>query len=1087
MKIRKKKIAGGLFVVIVALYISQCAIRDEKFSQSNPYDPGGDNWTVNIPPSITADFSSKPLWYDYDFQKDAGTIRGSITVYDKNGKYDTLTFTGLFGLSSGSLDTIFTITIHDTILDESLFFQDLKLNTTYYYKFIAVDTWDSAGVVSGNFTTPDGRPPEQVDSIGTTSSSLYVRVDWLGKDVNIRYKLYSSNLKEGPFVTLLDSTIFGPTVYYDDYVDDYQVYYYVVATVNGYGECRSKKVVIGYKYSTSISYPSSVSASKGSYSTYIRVTWYSVYSAAKYYIHRGRSAATAYTIIDSITSSTTTYRDTMQDTSTQFYYRISAANSKGERGRPSTDCDYGYIDRLNSPYSVSATDGTYESHIYISWSSVSGAAGYNIYRSLTYSGVYTLIDSAKSTYYYDSVKTMDTYYYKIAAYDAFGRVGTLSSYNAGYIKRTLDRPTSVTASRGTYEDYISVTWSAVTGATGYYIHRSLTNILDSFTVIDSTSSTFYNDSVPTADNYYYAVSAYDSLGRASQMSSTYYGYITRLSTPSISSISKGTYYTHIAMSWSAITGADGYLIYRSDSGSAGQYLFIDSTISTGYNDSSLNDQEYHYYKLAAYNNKGKVSALSSYQYGYLKPFSYPTNIVVSKFLYKDRLIITWDEVPVATGYNVYRSTTSSGTFTKIASVTENSYIDSTLGNQNYYYYKISTLNGSTESTLSSYVQGYKLIPPPGFSVKGYSGYIRLSWNSNSNLAGYYIYRSSDQIDFLRIAILSSGSTSYYSDTVQDFRTYFYKVSSFSTEDESDFTGVDSAQKLPSIPQNLTANSYPTHVALRWGFSVGAESYNVYRGTNTSATSLIGNTTDTTYNDSLTVSTKYYFRVTAVNNGGESSKSNYVYAGIIAKPSTPTNFTSTNSPLHIYLSWAINTNEQVDGYYLYRSDSDTGTYAKIKTLTGTTCYDTVMDSRIYYYKLSAYNIAGESNQTSYITGQRLKPATPATVSIQSEQYYTHLPVSWSSSVGAEGYNVYRALADSGYAKVHSTAQLFYNDSTVGADTIYYYKISAYSIIGESPLSYYVSGKKLSQRSVPQEEISIGKAKIESIITPESNDR
>jgi len=1046
--------------VIVAL-LSHCASRDDEYSQSNPYDPNGDNWKIGIPPTVTTNLGAAPLWYDYDFQRDAGTIICSLHASDKNGKYDTLSVFATIGTSADSMDTV--LFKFCQTLDTVFFITGLTTATTYQYRFVAIDTWDSTGVAAGTITTPAGRPPAQVDSIGTIPTSSYISFYWHGKSVNTRYKIYRSHDKNTSPSALLDTTVSDVDAYYYDYVPDCRIYYYVVATVNEFGECRSKKEVAGYKYSTSISYPSSVSASDGSYGACIYVYWSNVYNATRYYIHRSKTYDGFYSIIDSTTR--TSYYDTIRDTvlGIYYYYKISAANSKGERSAPSYYNDYGYTGPLSYPSSVTASDGDYTLYIYVSWYNVTGAAGYNVYRSLSSAGVYSLIRKTTSTTFVDSVKTMDYYYYKVAAYDIFGRAGNLSSYNSGYIYQTIYPPGSLTASQGTYDRYISVSWSTVTNAAGYYIYRSKTSILDSFAVIDTISSVSYNDTAPTSDNYYYTVAAIDSLGAASRKSSSAYGYIARLSTPYLSSVSKGSYYTHIRTIWSTVTGATGYAIYRSDSGIAGPFTCIDSTTQAVYDDSSISDENYHHYKVSAYNSLGKTSMLSSADYGYVASFSYPLNIQASQYLYKDRIVLTWGKVPPATGYTIYRAPTSSEAFIKIGSTTDTFFTDTGMNGLTFYYYKVSSLKGATESTLSSYFIGRTLIPPSNFQTTGYSSYIRLGWYSLGSTVGYYIYRSTDEVTFQRIAVLNNGSSSYCNDSVKDYRIYYYKMSAFSAKDESICTYISSAQKPPQIPLNLTATPYPTHVALRWRASAGANSYSVYRGSSTPANIWVGTTNDTTYNDSLTVTTRYYYQVTAQNSAGESGKSNYVYAGILFKPSTPTSFSSVNSPEHISLSWSSSSADQIAGYHLYRADSDTGAFVKIRTRTVTYCYDTVTNGQVYYYKVSAYNDAGESDPTPYITGQRLKPSPPATVSIQSEQFTTHLPVSWSASVGADGYNVYRSLsADTGLAKIKTTVSLFHNDSTVLPETIYYYKISAFNVIGESELSYYVSGKKLSSK-------------------------
>jgi len=82
---------------------------------------------------------------------------------------------------------------------------------------------------------------------------------------------------------------------------------------------------------------------------------------------------------------------------------------------------------------------------------------------------------------------------------------------------------------------------------------------------------------------------------------------------------------------------------------------------------------------------------------------------------------------------------------------------------------------------------------------------------------------------------------------------------------------------PAAPTNLTASAGNAQVTLSWTASTGASSYNVYRGTTAGgegATPIQTNVTNLSYPDTaVTNGTTYYYVVTAVNAGGESSKSN----------------------------------------------------------------------------------------------------------------------------------------------------------------------------------------------------------------------
>ncbi|MDQ6859879.1 MAG: metallophosphoesterase [Verrucomicrobiota bacterium] len=63
--------------------------------------------------------------------------------------------------------------------------------------------------------------------------------------------------------------------------------------------------------------------------------------------------------------------------------------------------------------------------------------------------------------------------------------------------------------------------------------------------------------------------------------------------------------------------------------------------------------------------------------------------------------------------------------------------------------------------------------------------INLAWTDNStNESGFYVYRSSDNVTFVKIATLSANTMSYSSIGLAPAKTYYYRVSAFSSAGES---------------------------------------------------------------------------------------------------------------------------------------------------------------------------------------------------------------------------------------------------------------------------------------------------------------
>ena len=82
----------------------------------------------------------------------------------------------------------------------------------------------------------------------------------------------------------------------------------------------------------------------------------------------------------------------------------------------------------------------------------------------------------------------------------------------------------------------------------------------------------------------------------------------------------------------------------------------------------------------------------------------PTGLMVTD--QTTNISLSWNASTGASGYNLYRSASSSGTFTVIANnISGTTYTDSAVAGNTTYYYEVSAKNSYGESPLSSYVSG----------------------------------------------------------------------------------------------------------------------------------------------------------------------------------------------------------------------------------------------------------------------------------------------------------------------------------------------------------------------------------------------
>jgi hypothetical protein len=169
----------------------------------------------------------------------------------------------------------------------------------------------------------------------------------------------------------------------------------------------------------------------------------------------------------------------------------------------------------SAPTGVSASDGTYN-YVQVTWDSVSGATGYEVWRSTSNNSgsASKLGDSTTSPFDDSSVTHGMTYYYWVKAKNTCGTSDFSSSDQGSPSSCVLPSSlTGVSATDGTYNNYIRVTWNLASGATGYEVWRNTSN--NSGTAIKSGDCTLppYDDyNVIEGTTYYYWIKSQNSCG-----------------------------------------------------------------------------------------------------------------------------------------------------------------------------------------------------------------------------------------------------------------------------------------------------------------------------------------------------------------------------------------------------------------------------------------------------------------------------------------------------------------------------------------------------------------------------------------------
>ncbi len=464
--------------------------------------------------------------------------------------------------------------------------------------------------------------------------------------------------------TYTDQILSSPS--YDDSEYSYKYYYRICAQNIGEGYVSSDFTDISNDATNAcgslFSPPQNVVAWKGKSTSEIQVTWTQSSSDSanleKYEIYRGiEEDGSSMELIDTINASSSLYSDEISTAQqgTEFYYKIVAVNSYSEKSaKSSIAMGYSLTEGAPvAPENVKVVDGygTSKKSLKISWDSVSASensAGetptvyYNIYRSSSADSVVSLIKSRTTdTSYVDSagLKTGLYYYYYVM---------TIASYESGEQKSGFSDSGS----------------DSTSPAMGFILSPP------------TTLSVQEDDSL--ADGKVY-LKWKPAIG--SEIDGISYSYSIWISSSLTETFTRLTDVIEFSVD------SDGYIFYEI--------------------------AKYNYYKIATLNSENLESELSSAAAPHP---SAPTNVCATKNAQFSEdwsantngvypVKITWDapqnESPYA--YTVYRSTSCSSGFKKVATTSETYLVDSNSSAKagEMYYYKVISLNIQSQGSHSN--------------------------------------------------------------------------------------------------------------------------------------------------------------------------------------------------------------------------------------------------------------------------------------------------------------------------------------------------------------------------------------------------
>jgi len=270
------------------------------------------------------------------------------------------------------------------------------------------------------------------------------------------------------------------------------------------------------------------------------------------------------------------------------------------------------------------------------------------------------------------------------------------------------------------------------------------------------------------------------------------------------------------------------------------------------------------------------------------PLAAPTNLTGAATT--SSVSLSWQDSDSGVQFTVQRSPDGVNWTTLASNWASTSYFDNTVGT--WYYRVQATDSGGHTSPFSNTLQ-LATVPdaPSGLTATASSTSlaVNLAWTDNATTeTSYSVERSSDGSTFSVLTSSLPANTRAYSDTsVAPTQLYYYRVRAYNATAPSAYSNTYSVTSPagpppPAAPSGLTAavsgGGNGQKVSLSWkDNATNAANYVVERSTDqvawTRLTSTLGPTA-TSYSDAANLkrSTKYYYRVGAINSSNISSPS-----------------------------------------------------------------------------------------------------------------------------------------------------------------------------------------------------------------------
>ncbi len=366
--------------------------------------------------------------------------------------------------------------------------------------------------------------------------------------------------------------------------------------------------------------------------------------------------------------------------------------------------------------------------------------------------------------------------------------------------------------------------------------------------------------------------------------------------------------------------------------------------------------------------------------------------------------------------------------------------------------------------------------------------VNLTWTDNANNETGFEVERSQSAAFTAPAIFSvdvQDATSFSDTAASPDTPYYYRVFAVNaggrslTSNVTQVTTPPAPLEPPAAPANLVATAVSANqVILAWSdASTNEDGFVVQRSTDAAFAETVEFTIpladETFYSDfTAAAGTQYWYRVLAENAAGRSAPSNTANATTQSLPTTPPVAPSDLSAVPISatrvdLEWIDNANNE-SRFVIERSTDSMFTEPTSFVVEGanvTTYSDaTVNANTTYWYQVFAENAGGLSAtsnvaQVTTPAGPGLPPPAAPTNLVAKLVNPTQIDLTWTDNATNETSFVVERWTPSAFGAPTSITLMgadltSYSDTTVQADTVYWYRVYARNASGRSAASNMV---------------------------------